>query len=378
MNIKLKWVAALVGLLVLGGSIGRAIVARKAQQTALAQSTASVKADAVVLQAQDLFTVQSTALQRSVAVSGSLVAQRSAIVKAKVAGELLKLSVREGDAVRQDQVIGMIDMQDADTRLQQAKQQAAASKAQSHIAEQTLDNNRALVQQGFISRTALDTSTLNAQAARATYEAALSAVQLARKQVADTHVRAPLSGQVSQRLAQVGERVNVDARLLEIVDLRSLELQAPLSPTDVTQVRVGTPALLRVDGIDAPIEARIVRINPSASSDTRAVTVYLALKPHPALRQGLFAQGQLLLDQRQTLAVPAAAISRDTGTDQVLALRGDKVVRVAVTLGTRGSPPGADKALVEVLGGLQAGDRILPDAASTVREGATVRMAPAR
>jgi len=143
-------------------------------------------------------------------------------------------------------------------------------------------------------------------------------------------------------------------------------------------VKVGTPASLRIDGLPQPIAAHIARINPSASADTRAVMVYLALKSNPALRQGLFAQGELLLDTREALAVPLQAISRDAGHDEALRVVGEKVVRTTVTLGTAGTAtaPQGDKtaALVEVLSGLKAGDAILADAAGTVHEGARVRL----
>jgi membrane fusion protein (multidrug efflux system) len=378
MSIRIKWVALALGLLALGGGVGRAIVARKAQQAELAQTSAGVAQQVITLQARDVWAVAPAALSQRIAVSGSLTAQRSAFVKARVAGELLKLSVREGDRVKAGQLIGHIDTSEFDTRLQQARQQADAAKAQWQIAQQTLTNNQALVQQGFISRNALDTSASNAAATRASFDAAQSAVALARKALSDTEVRAPLAGLVSQRLVQAGERVGVDARLIEIVDLASLELQAPLSPADVAQVKVGTPASLRIDGLPQPIAAHIARINPSASADTRAVMVYLALKSNPALRQGLFAQGELLLDTREALAVPLQAISRDAGHDEALRVVGEKVVRTTVTLGTAGTAtaPQGDKtaALVEVLSGLKAGDAILADAAGTVHEGARVRL----
>lgn len=105
------------------------------------------------------------------------------------------------------------------------------------------------------------------------------------------------------------------------------------------------------------------------------MVVYLSLPRHPALRQGLFGQGQITLDTREGLAIPASALSRDSGRDEVLRIEGDRVVRVPVQLGLRASSPDdASTPLVEVTAGLKAGDRILPDAAGTVREGARVTL----
>lgn len=376
----------MAGVLLLSAGIGRAIVARKAQQNELAQSTATAQAGAVVLPARDVVTATMQPLERSLAVSGSLTAQRSAIVKAKVAAELLKLTVREGDAVSAGQVIGQLDPTEFEWRLKQAQQQAASSKAQWQISNQNLENSRQLVKQGFISRNALDTAESNAGSAKATYEAAQSAVELASKALRDTVIRAPLAGLVSQRFVQVGERVGIDARIVEVVDLASLELQAPLSPSDVLQVQVGTPATLQVEGLDEPLDAKVARINPSASSDTRAVMVYLGLAKHAGLRQGLFVQGRILLGSQDSLVVPASAIVRDAGQTHVLKVPAaarapggeGKVTKVKVRLGAKGMVAGASEDMVEVLEGLQPGDRLLSHGAATAKEGQLVRLMAAK
>jgi RND family efflux transporter MFP subunit len=373
-----KWIALAAGLLVLSVGIGRAIMGRKAQQAELSQSTASAQSGIVALTDKDIYTARTQPLTRSLPVSGSLTAQRSAIVKAKVAAELLSLDVREGDQVKADQVIGKLDAQEFDSRLKQAHQQAASAKAQWQIAQQNLDNNQLLVKQGFISRNALDTSISNADAAKATYEAAKAAEELAIKALKDSVVRAPIGGMISQRFVQVGERVAIDGRIVEIVDLSSLEQQAPLSPQDVVQVQIGTPASLHIDGIEAPVQAKITRINPSASADTRSVMVYLSLPRHASLRQGLFVQGQIMLDRIDTLAIPQSAISRDAGQDQVLLISGDKVRKVDVKLGPRAGLSPDGQAMTEVLEGIKPGDRILVNGAGTVREGQAVRLTQAQ
>lgn len=373
-----KWLLVSVALLVLGGSIARAIIARKAQQTELAQSTESAQAQSIYLAPHDVHTVQVLTLNGSIPISGSLIAQRSAVVKAKVSAELQALHVREGDTVRQGQSLGQLDTQEVGLRRQQAQQQAASAKAIWTNAEQTLRNNQALVQQGFISRQALDTSLSNAASTRATFEAAQAAARLAEKAWQDTRILAPLAGQIAQRFVQPGERLNVDARIVEIVDLDSLEWQVPLSPQDVAQVRVDATASLHIEGLPEPLSARIARINPSATADTRSVMVYLSLPRHPALRQGLFGQGQITVDTREGLAIPASAVSRDSGRDEVLRIDGDRIVRVPVQVGLRASRGGdATQPFVEITAGLKAGDRILPDASGTVREGARVTLGAA-
>ncbi|RZI84505.1 MAG: efflux RND transporter periplasmic adaptor subunit [Rubrivivax sp.] len=377
MKHPLRWTLIVLGLVGLSLGIGRAISSRKAQQNELAQSTATASSGYLQLKPTDWLAVQPQQLMRTVAVSGTIKAANSAIVKAKVAAELTKLSVREGDAVKQGQVIGQLDPQEFQTRLRQAQEQVATAKAQYQITQQTLDNNRALVQQGFISKNALDTSVSNATAAKSTLQAAEASADLAKKALRDTQLIAPIDGLVSQRFAQAGERVSVDGRVVEIVDLSSLELEASLSPDDVAQVRIGSTAQLRVDGLSAPVSARIARINPSAVAGTRGIPVYLSLKRHPALRQGLFAQGVIELAQQRALAVPASAVRSEGAKSYVLLVQGERVVRRPVSLGERSQVAGAAfdaPAMVAVTAGLQEGDRVLRESVGALADGTAVRL----
>ena len=115
--------------------------------------------------------------------------------------------MREGDTVKAGQVVARIDSTEYGARVKQAQEQADSAKAQIDIAQRQWDNNKALMDQGFISKTALDTSLNNLNAAQANHKAALAAVEMARKTLDDTVLRAPISGVVAQRLAQPGERV---------------------------------------------------------------------------------------------------------------------------------------------------------------------------
>ena len=204
-------------------------------------------------------------LPQGIAISGSVKAVQTALLKARVAGELRGLAVREGDPVQAGQVLAHIDPTESEARLRQARQQAAAAKAQVDIAQRNFDNNRSLVAQGFISGTALEVSQANLAAAQATYAATQAGVDLGRKALEDSVLRAPIAGLVAQKLVQNGERVAVEARVLEIVDNRQLELEASLSAGDSLQVKPGQSAQLQLDGSTLPVTAKVLRINPSAS-----------------------------------------------------------------------------------------------------------------
>ncbi len=356
------------------------LATRAAAQASQAAAAASAPPPQLELGAQDLLPVARSTLSRRLEVSGSLKAVNTALVKARVAAELKTLSVREGDTVKAGQVIGQLDATEFELRLRQAEQQAAAARAQQDIAQRQLSNNQALVAQGFISPSALDTSASSAAGAQATLQAALAAVDLARKSRADATLVAPIAGLVSQRLAQPGERVPLDGRIVEIVDLSRIELEAAIAPQDLAGLRLGAPASLLLDGSSDAVAARVVRINPSTTAGARTVAAYLAVAPHPGLRQGLFARGTVELGQTTALAIPLSAVRNDQAQPYAIRLADGRAERRVLVLGAQGRPLQATADAgdwVEVRSGLDAGDRVLAASAGLVADGVRLKLPPA-
>ncbi len=380
MKTWIKWLLAALAIVALLAFGGRALKAR--QQAAAAAAPAASAPLALELGAADVLVARVRPLTRTLAISGGLKAATSAVVKAKVASELKSLTVREGDTVKAGQVIGQLDTTEFDWRIKQAEQTALSARTQLDIAKRALDNNRALVAQGFISATALETAISTEAGAAAGHQAAIAATELARKARADAVLFAPIGGIVSQRFVQPGERVSVDAKVVEVVDLSRIELEAAVAPEDVGGVQVGQLARLNVDGLAEPATAKVVRINPSTQAGTRAVMVYLALQPQPGLRQGLFARGSIELQRRDALAVPVSAVRVDLARPYVLAVEAGQVRQRPVELGARGeatfgSTPAAPEAAVELKAGATDGMTVLRGAAGAVRDGTAVKVAPA-
>jgi RND family efflux transporter MFP subunit len=374
MKRTLGWVFAALVVLAIALALGRAYTARNAPAPALA---ASPVAGQIELAATDVMSIQLMDITQGLRVTGVLKAVNSALVKARVAGELQMLSVREGDTVTAGQVLAQIDPREFQARLQQAQQQADAALAQIDIAQRQFANNKALVDQGFISKTALDTSLSNLQAAQATHRAALAFADIVRQSLNDTVLKAPIAGQVSQRLAQPGERVGVDARILEIVDLRQIELESNLPSVELPNLKLGQLAQLRVEGAEGRVTARLVRVNPSAQLGTRTFVIYLRIeqpagKPQ-ALRQGLFAEGLLNASSTRVLAVPLKSVRTDQVLPFVQLVREGKVHHQTVTLGLRGMADSEEMVAVE---GLREGDLLIKGATGLLRQGSKVLFTP--
>ena len=369
----LKWTLSALVVVLLASGVWRALSARKAQQDAVAALAAQRTQTVVELGATDVLQVKTHELAQGLSVSGALKAVNTAIVKARVAGELQGLTVREGDSVKAGQIIAQVESTEYQARVRQAQQQAEAARAQVDIARRGFDNNRALVERGFISKTALDSSVASLASAEATYRAAQAGTEVATKSLMDTVLRAPIAGLISQRLAQPGERVGIDARIVEIVDLSRLELEASLSASESLAVRVGQSAVLQIEGAAKPVKARVVRVNPSAVAGSRAVLVYLAVEAVPGLRQGLFAQGTLGTDRLQALAVPLNAVRTDKPEPYVQLVSQQKVVHQTVEMGARGEVDGQTMVAIK---GVPENATLVSGTLGTLRDGSPVKFTP--
>jgi membrane fusion protein, multidrug efflux system len=290
-------------------------------------------------------------------------------VKVRVAGELQGLVVREGDSVKAGQLIARVDSSEYASRVKQAEDTAAAAKSQIDIAQRSADNNKALVDQGFISKTALDTSLASLAGARANHQAALAAIDVAKKSQEDMFLRAPITGQIASRSAQNGERVGVDARIVEIVDLSRLELEAAIATADSTGVRVGQVARLQIEGKSETVEAKVVRISPAAQPGSRSVITYLSLPAIEGLRQGLFAQGTLGTQSLRAIAVPVGAVRTDKPEPYVQVLANGKVMHQRVQILGNGESKGI---AMLALQGLSEGTAVLAAHVGAVPEGMAV------
>jgi RND family efflux transporter MFP subunit len=376
MKLKVKWIAlALVAVLLAAGAV-KMVTSKNAQKQNLqAQQAAQANAPSVQLAAKDVLDVQEIELQQGLAISGQIKAVNSAFVKARVAGELRELSVREGDFVKAGQVIGRIEATEYLARVRQAEQQAQAAKAQVDIAKRSFENNRALVDQGFISKTGLDASSSSLAGAQASYLAAQAGADLAQKSLDDATVRAPISGQISQRLVQSGERVAIEARMVEIVDLSRLELEISLAASDSVFVKVGQKAQLNVEGNGQSISAKVARLNPSATAGSRAVLAYLSLDQSAQLRQGFYAQGVLATGSQRVIAIPLSAVRTDKPQPYVQVLADGKIQHQTVELGSRGEYQGQTMVAVA---GLAPGKKILAGVAGPMTVGTAISIEGAK
>jgi RND family efflux transporter MFP subunit len=321
-------------------------------------AAAAEAAKPMELAAVDVATVSPRVLTRMLPLSGSMTPFVQATVKSKVAGEVEQVTVREGQDLREGDVIARVDTRNL--QAQYDRELAAVDKARADLdlAKLNRDKNRTLLDQKYISQNTFEATESAYAASVASFRLAEAQARLAKIGLDDAVVRAPFAGTIATRLVQPGEKVSPDSAIVTLVDLRQMVLEAAVPAAEIPSVSVGQTARFKVGGFgDREFQGEVQRINPVTAAGSRAITIYIAVaNPDRVLKGGMFAQGELTLESTQpVLAVAASAVHEEAGASYVYTLRDGKIARTPVVLG----PQVKGNAYVEVRQGLASGDRVI-------------------
>ena len=345
----MKWQTPMIAVVALVIGAGGALAYKRKSSQPPANSAAAGKTLPAIpnqtgvaqldLTADDLVGLTQRDVRRTLPVTGQMRPVKWTALKSKVVGDVTEITVREGERVTAGQVIARIDPTEYKARLEERRAALAGAKATADNAERTRRNNRDLLDKNFISKTAYDSAETNADVARAQVQSAVAQLEVAQKALDDTVVRAPFAGMLAERNVQPGEKASVDTKLVTIMDLGAMEVEAGVPAAEIPAVAPGQVVQLQVEGFgDKTFTGKIARINPQAQAGSRTILVYIAL-PNPdwLFKGGMFAKGVLVLDRRDTVVtVPLSAVRDGSGgTSYVYALLEGKLRRVPVTLGVR-------------------------------------------
>lgn len=310
------------------------------------------------LAAVDVSPVQPRVLSRSLPLSGSMSPVVQATVKSKVSGEVEQVTVREGQDVREGDVIARIDTRNLQAQYDRELAAVEKARADLNLAELNRDKNRTLLEQKYISQNTYESTESAYAASVASFKLAEAQARLIKISLDDAVIRAPFSGTIAKRLVQPGEKVSADSPIVAIVDLRQMLLEAAVPAAEIPSVRVGQGARFNVSGFgDRQFVGQVQRINPMTVEGSRAITIYIAVQnTDRALKGGMFAQGDLVLDSTTpVLSIPQMAAREEAGAAFVYTLENGHIVRKPVTLG----PKVKGQEFVQVRAGLKEGERVI-------------------
>ena len=304
-------------------------------------------------------------------VSGEIRAERDATVRAEIGGSMTQVSVQEGEAVRAGTLLGRIETRTLDDLRQSVTSSMRSAENQLAVVRRELERTEQLVKAGALAARDLDVARNNVPSAEAQLADAKSRLASTDRQIADTVLRAPIAGIVSNRHVNAGDVVSVGTELFTIIDPSSMRLEASVPSDDLSLLRVGADVEFTVRGYDQPFKGRIQRIAPQADPVTRQVPIYVSI-PNAGGRlvAGLFAEGRVVTQSAEGLVVPTNAVNMTGASPWVLRVSDGKTERVSVTLGLR--DPRSER--VQVSAGLNDGDTLLRGAAQGITPGTPVAL----
>ena len=320
----------------------------------------------------ELHTIKPRGLVDTVRFTGTTQPIDQTIVKSRVAGRLAEVMVREGDKVTKGQPLARFEATELKAKVNERQSSVEAARAELRWAARDRADKEALASRNIVSQAALDQARASAEQKASMVSVAEAQLEVARKNLADADVLAPFGGVVGERIANQGESLPIDGKILALLDTSHVEVAAQMPAADVVRMKVGQHALVTLEGFgDRPFEAKVTRISPTAQPGSRSILVYVEiLDHHDGMRGGLFAMGSINVQEKaHALAVPAAAMRKDDQGDYVLALEGGLLVRKpvgAVRTWSRGE-------LVEVKG-LEAGLRIVSAPLPGLKAGQRVKV----
>src|SRR5712691_1294156 len=330
--------------------------------------------------------------------SGYVVARRRATVSSKITGKVVEVDVEEGKNVVQGQVLARLDDSTPKAALALAEAQAEAARRGLRENEVRLDQARLaerraaqLLKDRIVSQSQLDQAKADADSIDAHIAALKEQIRVTERQIeveqtdlANYVIRAPFSGVAISKDAQPGEMVSpvsagggfTRTGICTIVDMHSLEIEVDVNESYISRVKPGQDVDAVLDAYpDWHIPAHVITLVPTADRQKATVLVRLGFKqldprilPDMAIKVTFLREAgdAAAAAPQPTALVPRPAIKTLGADNFAFVVRGDLVERRAVRLG------GTDGDRVEVLAGLQSGDRVVLSPPPTLADGSKV------
>lgn len=327
--------------------------------------------------------------------SGYVVAQRKAALAAKATGRLVWLGVEEGSRIRKGEVIARLENDDTTASLHQAiagvgmaKANVEQARAELNDAERSFRRQQQLLAQGIVAQADYDAAEARYQRAKA----AMASAEASRKvseavrvgaQVSDdyTQIRSPFDAVVLTKNADVGDIVtplgaaaNAKASVVSIADLGSLQVETDVSESNLAKVKVGQPCEIQLDAFpDTRFAGAVHAVVPTADRSKATVMVKVRFRdrdprilPEMSAKVAFLERAATPAEQRPKIAINPAWVAKRNGTSVVYLVKGNQVKEAPVTLGARVGD------LVEVLGGVKAGDKVATKPLDKLKDGAGI------
>jgi len=293
---------------------------------------------ALLLSAEDILTLASKTLASGPAITGSILPEKRADLRAEVSAIVLSVLKENGDPVKRGQLLVQLDDTSIRDTLASAHSAAETAAQAYDQAQRQYERMAKLREGGLVSAQAVEDAEVRRNSTQSDREAAKSRLVAAQQQQQRTMVRAPFDGIVSDRRVSAGDTAQVGKELLKVIDPASLRFEGFVSAESIGTVRPGQQVTFRVHGFEGQeFQGTITRVNPTANSVTRQVEVLVSFargQQQPGVA-GLYAEGRVETAAKEGISLPASVIARDGDHAFAWKVQGDKLHKTELKLGDR-------------------------------------------
>ena len=304
---------------------------------------------------------------------GTVRGQTEVELKFEVSGVVKAINFREGDLVKQDQELAVLDEREARLRLEYAESKRATAEAQLKLARKRLSVNEELFRLGAIIRPKLEESQIEVEQAETQVDTAEREASLASHDLGKTVLKAPLEAVIGTRPVEVGEYVTPQTAVATLMDVNSVYVELGIIERDIERIRLGQRVKVSVDSLpNTSFEGKVDNLSPVIEGKSRTLTAKVLVEnAQGQLLPGMFARADIaVFEKPDALVVPTSALKDMDGDGKfesvLVAGEGDKAVLKPVTLGYLTTD------YAEITQGLSEGDQVITEARGNVKEGSAL------
>lgn len=387
--------------------IGCAAVAKTKLFTAKKEATTAVAASKTTVEVQ-IAKAQEKSLGDSY--KATLEAYQQGIVTSKIAAKVVAVSIENGQYVNAGDTIATLDDQDIQNSIKTAQAQVEVSEQQVNSTQQQLNSSQVTLQKlqilmddaqrnydrqktlfdgGAISKTDLESAEKALNTSKADYSSGLASIesakasiesskasleaqkvnlQKAQNDLANTVIKAPISGVISDKTLNVGQMASQGAALAKVNDISSVYATIQVPQEKITAVKIGQAATITVDGNDKTYDGTIEAMDSAADATTRVFNCKVKIdNGDKSLLPGIFGKVQLISEEKaQVITVPISALAGNEGDYSVFLNDNGTAKKQKITIGE------TNENNVEITDGIKEGDQVICTNISTLQEGSEV------
>ncbi|UCE17953.1 MAG: efflux RND transporter periplasmic adaptor subunit [Gemmatimonadota bacterium] len=318
----------------------------------------------------EIFHVRPGNMTQSITATGTIRPFRQAYVASEASGRITRVNFEVGQHVEIGELLVQLDEELLSLGADQAEAQKMQAKATYEKAVKDLERNEKLYSEGSITEFELETARVNEQVSKSNYLLAEASLKMAKRQLSDTRIASPISGEVAERSVDVGETVAPGTPVVKIVETDRLRVNIGLSAEQIVKVRKGQGVELTVEAYPGiPFEGKVFTVGPEASPDTRTFPVEILIqnsRDHP-LKAGMVARVRVAVEViKDVPLIPRDAILERSGEYIAYVVNGDEATKRTLDIGAQAPD------MIEIREGIAIGEDVVVVGQENLSDGTKV------